>query len=105
VRRRLFEPVRDPAARDVVCRAFADAYVAEGARLPSETQEGRYYERLTQAYPIHPEIFDQLYEDGTTIEGFQRTRGLLKLMAKVMYRLWKDGNKDLAAANHREPWT
>jgi uncharacterized protein len=95
VRRRLFEPVRDAKTRDAVCRAFADAYVAEGAKLPTETQERRYYDRLLQAYPIHPEIFDRLYEDWTTIEGFQRTRGVLKLMAKVIYRLWKDDNKDL----------
>ncbi len=95
VRRRLFEPVRDEQARATVCRAFADAYVAEGARLPSETQETRYFDRLAQAYPIHPEVFDRLYEDWTTIEGFQRTRGVLKLMAKVIYRLWKDDNKDL----------
>ena len=77
-------------ARDAVCRAFADAYVAEGAKLPSETQEARYFDRLMQAYPIHPEVFDRLYEDWTTIDGFQRTRGVLKLMAKVIYRLWKD---------------
>ena len=95
VRRRLFEPVRDAKARESVCRAFADTYVAEGAKLPAETQEGRYYDRLLQAYPIHPEVFDRLYEDWTTIEGFQRTRGVLKLMAKVIYRLWKDDNKDL----------
>lgn len=95
VRRRLFEPVRDENAREVVCRAFADAYVAEGAKLPSETQEARYFDRLMQAYPIHPEVFDRLYEDWTTIDGFQRTRGVLKLMAKVIYRLWKDDNKDL----------
>lgn len=95
VRRRLFEPVRDTKARDAVCRAFADAYVAEGAKLPSETQEGRYYDRLQQAYPIHPEVFDRLYEDWATIEGFQRTRGVLKLMAKVIYRLWKDDQRDL----------
>jgi predicted AAA+ superfamily ATPase len=63
--------------------------------LPSETQERRYYERLVQAYPIHPEIFDRLYEDWTTIDGFQRTRGVLKLMAKVTYRLWEEDNKDL----------
>lgn len=94
VRRRLFEPVYDEKAREVVCRAFAEAYVAEGARLPSETQETRYYDRLLQAYPIHPEVFDRLYEDWTTIDGFQRTRGVLKLMAKVIYRLWKDDNKD-----------
>lgn len=95
VRRRLFEPIRDLKARDSVCRAFADAYIAEGARLPSETQEGRYYDRLAQAYPIHPEVFDRLYEDWATIDGFQRTRGVLKLMAKVIARLWKADNKDL----------
>ena len=95
VRRRLFEPIRDERTRTAVCRAFADAYIAEGAKLPSETQEARYFERLRQAYPIHPEVFDRLYEDWTTIDGFQRTRGVLKLMAKVIYRLWKDDNKDL----------
>src|SRR5262249_56512965 len=73
----------------------ADAEGAEGARLPGKPQEGRYYDRLVQAYPLHPEFFDRLYEDWTTIDGFQRTRGVLKLMAKVIYRLWKDDNKDL----------
>lgn len=95
VRRRLFEPVRDEKEREAVCRAFADAYTSEGAKLPSDTQERRYYDRLLHAYPIHPEVFDRLYDDWTTIDGFQRTRGVLKLMAKVIYRLWKDDNKDL----------
>ena len=95
VRRRLFEPIQDGKARETVCRAFADVYKSEGANLPSETQERHYYERLLQAYPIHPEVFDRLYDDWTTIDGFQRTRGVLKLMAKVINRLWKDDNKDL----------
>jgi uncharacterized protein len=94
VRRRLFEPVRDERERETVCRAFANSYMAEGAKLPTETHEARYFDRLMQAYPIHPEVFDRLYEDWTTIDGFQRTRGVLKLMAKVIYRLWKDDNKD-----------
>ena len=95
VRRRLFESIRDAKARDLVCRAFADAYVAEGAKVPQETQEARYFDRMMQSYPIHPEVFTQLYEEWTTIDGFQRTRGVLKLMAKVIYRLWQDNNKDL----------
>ena len=95
VRRRLFESIRDAKARDVVCRAFADAYVAEGVKVPQETQEARYFDRMMQSYPIHPEVFTQLYEEWTTIDGFQRTRGVLKLMAKVIYRLWQDNNKDL----------
>lgn len=95
VRRRLFEPVRDGSARATVCRAFADTYIGEGGRLPSETQEVSYVDRMMRSYPIHPEVFDRLYEDWTTIEGFQRTRGVLKLMARVIYRLWQDDNRDL----------
>ena len=95
VRRRLFESIHDAKTRDLVCRAFADAYVAEGAKVPKETQEARYFDRMTHSYPIHPEVFTQLYEEWTTIDGFQRTRGVLKLMAKVIYRLWQDDNKDL----------
>ncbi len=95
VRRRLFEPIRSGVERDQVCRAFASAYQTEGAKLPSETQEARYYDRLVQAYPIHPEVFDRLYEDWTTLDSFQRTRGVLKLMARVIHRLWKDQNQDL----------
>lgn len=95
VRRRLFDQVKDVAAQEAVCRAFADAYKQEGAKLPSKTQEARYYDRLVQAYPLHPEVFDRLYEDWSGIDGFQRTRGVLKLMAKVIQRLWKDQNQDL----------
>src|SRR5207247_1967122 len=68
VRRRLFEPVRDSKARENVCRTFADTYVAEGTKLPAETQERRYYDRLLQAHPIHPEVFDRLYEEWTAID-------------------------------------
>ena len=95
VRRRLFESISNTKGRDEVCRAFADAYVSEGSKLPQETQEARYFNRMVQSYPIHPEVFTQLYEEWTTIEGFQRTRGVLKLMAKVIFRLWKDDNRDL----------
>lgn len=95
VRRRLFEPIRDAKARDQVCRAFAETYVSEGTKMPQETHESRYFDRMMQSYPIHPEVFAQLYEEWTTIDGFQRTRGVLKLMAKVIYRLWQDNNNDL----------
>ncbi len=94
VRRRLFEPIRDTSARDAVCREFFRTYQEEGAQMPSETHESRYLDRLVAAYPIHPEVFDRLYEDWTTLDGFQRTRGVLKLMARVIHCLWKDNNQD-----------
>jgi predicted AAA+ superfamily ATPase len=94
VRRRLFASIEDRLAMESVCRAFADFYATQRDDFPQETQEGRYFERLVHAYPIHPEVFDRLYEDWSTLDNFQRTRGVLKLMAKVIHRLWKDGNND-----------
>lgn len=94
VRRRLFTSINDKLAAESVCRAFADYYTANSEDFPRETQESRYFDRLTHAYPIHPEVFDRLYEDWSSLDNFQRTRGVLKLMAKVIHRLWKDNDKD-----------
>ena len=95
VRRRLFSEIPDSRAVDSVCRSFADLYIERASDFPIEAREGSYYDRLRRAYPIHPEVFDRLYEDWSTLETFQRTRGVLKLMAMVIHRLWVDGNKDL----------
>ncbi len=95
VRRRLFAQITDRAAADSVCRAFADHYVTHASELPGETQEGQYLERMRAAFPIHPEVFQRLYQDWSALPNFQRTRGVLKLMAKVIHRLWQDGNQDL----------
>jgi len=94
VRRRLFSRLSDEKTRDDVCKSFADMYI-EGGNYPAETKESAYLQRLKAAYPFHPEIFDRLYEDWATLENFQRTRGVLRLMAIVVHRLWADGNQDL----------
>lgn len=94
VRRRLFAQISDRLVAEEVCRAYADFYTANSADFPPDTQDSHYFERLKHAYPIHPEVFDRLYEDWSSLENFQRTRGVLKLMAKVIHRLWKDGNND-----------
>ena len=88
VRRRLFLPIDDEPARDEVCRAFGALYRENGADFPAECREGRYLERLKACYPIHPEVFERLYNDWSTLERFQRTRGVLRLMAAVIHDLW-----------------
>src|SRR5262249_31455411 len=50
--------------------------------------------RIQAAYPIHPEIFDRLYEDWSTLVKFQRTRGVLRLMAAVIHSLWEKGDRN-----------
>lgn len=96
VRRRLFEPIAGPEAfkqRDVIARAFADQYQSQPAEFPAECKSGDYEKRITAAFPIHPEIFDRLYEDWSTLVKFQRTRGVLRLMAAVVHTLWEKGDR------------
>lgn len=97
VRRRLFEPVVDRAqfvARDTVARDFADLYRTQHQEFPPECRDSDYEARLKAAYPIHPEVFDRLYSDWSTLVKFQRTRGVLRLMAAVIHSLWEKGDRN-----------
>src|SRR5262245_33838772 len=97
VRRRLFEPLANPAQfkdRDVVARAFADFYRTQHQEFPPECHDADYEKRIRAAYPIHPEIFDRLYTDWSTLVKFQRTRGVLRLMAAVIHSLWEKGDRN-----------
>lgn len=90
VRRRLFEDVPADIARerDATVNAFGDLYQKHAAEFPLDAREGNYRRRLESAYPIHPELFDQLFNNWSTLEKFQRTRGVLRLMAAVIHELW-----------------
>ncbi|URD48439.1 Swt1 family HEPN domain-containing protein [Chroococcidiopsis sp. CCNUC1] len=98
VRRRLFQPIAEQTAfvaRDAVVRAFGEMYQAQSQEFPSECREASYKRRLENAYPIHPELFDRLYTDWSSLDKFQRTRGVLRLMAKVIHTLWEGQDKSL----------
>ena len=89
VRRRLFLDCANPQERDRVCDAFSELYrSAPSGDFPVEAKELEYRNRLAACYPIHPEFFDRLYEDWATLEKFQRTRSVLRLMAAVIHELW-----------------
>jgi len=97
VRRRLFEPLveRDQwVARDATARAFFDLYRTQHQEFPPECRDSEYERRLKAAYPIHPEVFDRLYNDWSTLVKFQRTRGVLRLMAATIHSLWQKGDKN-----------
>lgn len=97
VRRRLFEPLVEQTqfvARDTVARAFFDLYRTQQQEFPPECRDSDYEKRLKAAYPVHPEIFDRLYSDWSTLVKFQRTRGVLRLMAAVIHSLWEKGDRN-----------
>lgn len=94
VRRRLFDHPGERAEVEGISRQFSDFYRQHAKTFPVETQSNEYFERLCRSYPIHPEVFDRLYEDWSTLDKFQRTRGVLQYMAIVIHRLWVSENRD-----------
>ena len=78
----------------MVARAFADLYRTQHQEFPPECRDADYEKRIKAAYPIHPEIFDRLYTDWSTLVKFQRTRGVLRLMAAVIHSLWEKGDRN-----------
>lgn len=86
--------VKQRKHRDVAARAFANLYRVHAAEFPSECCTSDHEERIQAAYPIHPEIFDRLYEDSSTLINFERPRGVLRLMAAVIHTLWENGDRN-----------
>ena len=94
VRRRLFKSTGDEAVRDEVCREFAKLYADHPNDFPQKARESDYFARLQMSYPIHPEVFDRLYDDWSTLEGFQKTRGVLRYLALVIRQLKANENNE-----------
>ena len=94
VKRRLFEKVDDVAAVEETCQAFTSYYHEKRDSLPSVVQDGTWPDLMRQCYPIHPEVFNRLYEDWSTLQNFQKTRGVLQYMAIVINRLWQMGTDE-----------
>ncbi|MDW8300077.1 MAG: DUF499 domain-containing protein [Anaerolineae bacterium] len=92
VRRRLFSSEINYAERERVIAAFYRMYQDHKNEFPSEVTEGSYLDLMRATYPIHPELFTRLYSDWSTLERFQRTRGVLRLMAAVIHHLWQAGD-------------
>ncbi|MEQ8652018.1 MAG: DUF499 domain-containing protein [Kiloniellales bacterium] len=90
VRRRLFKEIPGDRFhhRDNTLKQFARLYRDNANDFPQGCADEDYRRKLAKAYPIHPELFDQLYTSWGALEKFQRTRGVLRLMAQVIHELW-----------------
>ncbi|WP_422075982.1 ATP-binding protein [Sulfitobacter geojensis] len=94
VRRRLFKEVSADnfRHRDNTLKQFAKLYRENSSDFPQGCADEDYRRKLEKAYPIHPEVFDQLYTSWGALEKFQRTRGVLRLMAQVIHELWMNND-------------
>ena len=95
VRRRLFGSVINETERDLTCEAFRKMYQNARSEFPDNVSDQRYLQRIKDCYPIHPEIFDRLSQNWIGIPGFQSTRGVLRIMATCISRLYREQDPSL----------
>ena len=94
VRRRLFQEIPGKLCphRDNTLKQFAKLYRENPNEFPRGSADVDYRNKMETAYPVHPELFDQLYTTWGSLERFQRTRGVLRLMAQVVHELWMNND-------------
>jgi len=97
IRRRLFEVEHLKVAdmRQVVYQ-YIQLYQEHSGDLPAKVRDVSFREKMELAYPFHPDVIDILYEKWSTFSSFQRTRGVLRLLASVAEDLYqREVNIDL----------
>ncbi len=88
VRRRLFQDLGGEGDRERAVAACWEMYQSLGDDMPGYAREPAYRQRMLRAYPFHPEVIDVLYERWSTFSTFQRTRGVLRLLAEAVASLY-----------------
>ncbi|MDW9593795.1 DUF499 domain-containing protein [Sinorhizobium meliloti] len=92
VRRRLFQELDtegEKQRRRTVDR-FIKLYRDHKSDFPSGTGERDYADKIMEAYPIHPMLFDKLSTEWGALEKFQRTRGVLALLARTIFASYRE---------------
>ena len=104
--KRLFTSV-DPSAAEAAVRTYAELYERSSAALPDEAVQADYRDRIRAYYPFHPRFLHFLNTKLATVETFQGTRGVLRLLALVVRDIWTKQQSvptvHTAHVNLREP--
>lgn len=87
IRKRLFKYVDESLAEEII-QEFTDYAEREGFLKMDKVL---YKQRFKASYPFQPEVIDVLYKRWGSFPTFQRTRGVLRLLALVVKSL-KDSN-------------
>lgn len=99
LRRRFFEP---DSIRDMDSfRPHVTSIVGSIARLDPQTRKEQpsVEERYLGSYPFHPDLTDVFYTRWTQLEGFQRTRGILRTFAIALREAEKWDTSPLIGPN------
>jgi hypothetical protein len=99
VRRRLFEDIGDPAAIRETARAYARWAQDHREQLPRWFPIDRTHEVVEGTYPFHPTVLSVFERKWQSLPSFQRTRGILRLLAQWVADAYEEGFKE----GHADP--
>jgi len=85
IRRRLFSQIDEKSASEII-EKFLD-YAEKEKILPEGLEKASYREKFIKSFPFQPEVIDVLYKRWGSFPTFQRTRGVLRLLALVVHSL------------------
>ena len=91
IARRLFEKI-DSAAAGKASAAYHQLYLrvreAHPDLLPAGAVSADYAKRIEECYPFHPRLIDTAKERLGPLPEFQRSRGVLRLFARIIRDIW-----------------
>ena len=87
LRKRLFASVGDEDDIDTIAKAYRDALKEANNMSLTSTSPETLYTRIKDSYPFHPDLRD-LVGKFKENEGFQQTRGVIRLMQMIVSNLW-----------------
>ena len=87
LRKRLFETVAPENEIQSIAAAYREALREAGKMGLTSTTPESLYTRVLDAYPFHPDL-RELVGKFKENEGFQQTRGVIRLMQMVVADLW-----------------
>jgi hypothetical protein len=96
VTHRLFASVDRKAAEETAkaWSAYCGRTIEQGVDLPQRAVRPEYQTEIVQDHPFHPELLTTLNRKTSTIPNFQKTRGVLRLLAQTVRELWRTKPRD-----------
>ncbi|MEP0714232.1 MAG: DUF499 domain-containing protein [Algoriphagus sp.] len=89
IRRRLFEDIGDDKTIESIADQYMTMYQEFWSELPANANKSEYKQKILKSYPFHPELIDAFRVRWASHHDFQRTRGVLRLLAAIVSDLWK----------------
>ena len=85
--------------------AYRKVWTANKDTLPIDAISPELADQFSRSYPLHPKLLEMFKEKTASLSTFQRTRGMLRLLARTVYLLWKDQPADANAIHihHVDP--